>query len=207
MAMSDLLFSDLLSDLEGYLPPGFKPGDGWAPDLSSQQVAAISLTKSFLKKYSTSRRTTEEGDTVASEKFHRSNERCRTWAYNPCTSLDEELYGEFQNLLYRFLYPQGYNLVTHVNDLFDRGRCGPGVSVGARGEDFYTKFFDSPLTCTSESLIIAYNNAISNDQRATWLTADSNRAKLHEHAVLVPGSRFSFVPKDDTTSRDRKSVV
>lgn len=202
MAMSDLLFFDLLQDLTDYLPAGFKPGDGWGPDCSPTQVAAISLVKSFYKKLRKSHRgTTPEGDSVASEKFLRSNERCRTWVYSPCTSLDEELMGEFKNLLYRFLYPEGHNLVFHLGDLFDRGRCGPGVAVGANGEDFYTKLFDSPLTCTSEVLIAAYSNAASNDQRSTWATAESNRARQWGDPELVPGSRFCFVPKDDTTSR------
>jgi len=201
MAMSDLLFSDLMTDLEAYLPPGWKPSHGWGPDLDPKAVAAITLVKSFRKKLLASRGTTPEGDTVATEKFLRSNERCRTWVYDPNTSLDEELMGEFKNLLYRFFYPEGHNLVFHLNDLFDRGRCGPGVSVGSRGEDFYTKFFDSPLACTKESLSTAYSNAVSSDLTSTWASAESNRAKLYGEPALVPGSRFSFVPKDDTTSR------
>lgn len=201
MAMSDLLFSDLLDDLSGYLPAGFKPGDGWSPELDAQQVAAIALTKSFLKKYRSTRGTTQKGDEAAWGKFLRSNERCRTWQLACNTSLDEELCGEFKNLLYRFFYPEGHNLVHHVNDLFDRGRCGPGVAVGARGEDFYTKFFDSPLTCTTDSLYAAYSNAVTNDQHINWGAAESNRATRYEELTLVPGSRFSFVPKDDTTSR------
>lgn len=201
MAMSDVLFSDLVSDLIEVLPPGWKPGDDWAPGLDPRQVAAISLMKSCVKKFQTSRRTTEEGDRVAAEKFRLSNERCRAWTYCPNTSLDEELMGEFKNLLYRYFYPQGHNLVFHLNDLFDRGRCGPGVAVGARGEDFYTKFFDSPLTSTTRKLEVAYRNATSNDQVSTWATAESNRASLWGEPELVLGSRFAFVPKDDTTSR------
>jgi len=202
MAMSDLLFNDLMTDLEAYLPPGYKAGEGWGPDLDPKSVAAISLVKSFFKKkLQASGRTTPEGDTVAAAKFLRSNERCRTWVYNPNTSLDEEMMGEFKNLLYRFFYPEGHNLVFHLNDLFDRGRCGPGVAVGARGEDFYTKFFDSPLTCVNQSLSIAYRNAIANDRCSTWATAESNRTSLYGDPELVSGSRFSFVPKDDTTSR------
>jgi hypothetical protein len=201
MAMSDLLFSDLMLDLEGYLPPGWKPGIGWGPDLGPEAVAAISLAKSFYKKYSTSSGTTADGDAKAAEKFLRSNERCRTWIYNPSTSLDEELMGEFKNLLYRFLYPEGHNLVFHLNDLFDRGRCGPGVAVGGRGEDFYTKFFDSPLTCTAQKLVVAYKNATANVPGTTWANAETNRASLWGVPDLVSGSRFSFVPKDDTTSR------
>ncbi len=201
MIMSDELFSDLMDDLSGYLPTGFKPGDGWSPELTASQVAAIQLVKSFYKKFRTSSRSTPVGDTVAWKKFLRSNERCRTWSLAPNTSLDEELCGEFQNLLYRFFYPEGHNLVFHLNDLFDRGRCGPGAAIGARGEDFYTKFFDSPLTCTTERLLTAYSNAVVNDQRSLWGAAESNRAARYGEPTLVLGSRFSFVPKDDTTSR------
>lgn len=202
MAMSDTLFSLLREDLRDFLPSDYESNpSGWGPDLDPKQVSAISLAKSFLKKFRTSSRTTPEGDAIAAEKFLRSNERCRTWVYAPNTSLDEELMGEFKNLLYRFFYPGGYNLVFHVNDLFDRGRCGPGVAVGARGEDFYTKFFDSPLACTSGRLATAYYSAVANDMRHVWEGAESKRAELYGEPELVPGSRFSFVPKDDTTSR------
>lgn len=201
MAMSDELFKALLFDLKDELPPGFKPGDTWSVDMSPRQVASVALTKSFLKKYLTSDRTLPEGDKVAAEKFHASNERCAAWRYAPNTSLDEELMGEFQNLLYRFFYPEGYNLVFSVSDLFDRGRSGPGASIGARGEDFYTKHFDSSLTCTSGLVAAAYYAAITNDLLTTWRLAESNREKTYGEVELVKGSRFSFVPKDDDTSR------
>lgn len=201
MAMSDTLFSLLCSDLKGHLPDGWKQSDGWGPDLDHTQVSAISLAKSFRKKLLASDRTTPEGDAIASEKFLRSNERCRTWVYAPNTSLDEELMGEFKNLLYRFFYPTGFNLVFHLNDLFDRGRCGPGASVGARAEDFYTKFFDSPLACTSDQLATAFKSAVDNDQAYLWAGAEKFRSELFGEPTLVPGSRFCFVPKDDTTSR------
>lgn len=201
MTQSDELFSDLIDDLSGYLPPGFSPGQDWSPELSYHQVAAISLVKSFYKKRNASKRSTPEGDAVAWQKFLRSNERCRTWALARNTSLDEELCGEFQNLLYRFFYPEGFNLVHSINSLFDYGRCGPGAARGARGEDFYTKFFDSPLTCTKEALIVAYSNATANDSCSTWSSAESNRAVQWGEPELVSGSRFSFVPKDDTSSR------
>jgi hypothetical protein len=201
MTQSDELFSDLMDDLSGYLPPGYEPGQDWSPELSYHQVAAISLVKSFYKKRNASNSSTPEGDAVAWQKFLRSNERCRTWTLARNTSLDEELCGEFQSLLYKFFYPEGFNLVHHINDLFDRGRCGPGAARGARGEDFYTKFFDSPLTCTKEAISVAYSNATANDEKATWGSAESNRAAQHGDIGLVSGSRFSFVPKDDTSSR------
>jgi hypothetical protein len=201
MTMSDELFKALMMDLKDHLPPGYKTGEDWTIDMDPKQVAACALVRSIFKKYSTSDGTTVEGDAVAAKKFVRSNERCRTWVYNPNTSLDEEMMGEFKSLLYRFFYPGGYNLVFHLNDLFDRGRCGPGVSVGSRGEDFYTKFFDSKLTCTSEKLVRLFYQAVANDLHNTWDRAESNRSKLYGDAELVQGSRFSFVPKDDTQSR------
>jgi hypothetical protein len=201
MAMSDLLFSDLVQDLEDSLGRSLIKGVPWGPDQSPKEVAAITLARTFLKKFRSSEGTSREKDAVASEKFLRSNERCRTWTWHPCTSLDEELMGEFRNLLYRFFYPEGHNLVFHVNCLFDRGRCGPGVAVGSRGEDFYTKFFDSPLACTSPALVAAFKSAVSNKQCSTWSTAESNRARLWGDPILVRGSRFSIVPKDDTSSR------
>jgi hypothetical protein len=202
MAMSDLLFNDLLSDLDQFLPSGFreKPVQ-WGPDLDPKKVAAICLAKSFLKKFSSSDRTSPDGDAVAFEKFQRSNERCRAWVFAPETSLDEELMGEFKNLLYRFLHPSGDPLVFHINDLFDRGRVGPGASIGARGEDFYTKMFSSPLTCCSEVVSRAYYHALTGDQLQTWWLAESKRQSLFDEVTHVKGSRFSFVPKDDTTSR------
>jgi hypothetical protein len=201
MAMSDQLFSDLLLDLGPYLGTDWKVGTPWGPDNDPKTAAAHALMASVLKKHLASDRTSDAQNAVAVEKFHKSNEKCGTWVFNPLTSLDEELLGEFKYTLYKFFYPQGQNLLFHINDLFDRGRCGPGVSVGGRGEDFYTKFFDSPLTCTSEALAVAYSNATSGDGRATWAAAESIRQVLYGDPELVTGSRFSFVPKDDTKSR------
>jgi hypothetical protein len=201
MAMSELLFKDLLEDLSSVFPGEKLPIKEWTPDMTPRQVAAASLMKSFLKKFSSTDRTTEEGDAVAVEKFRASNQRCGAWRYNPNTSLDEELLGEFKNLLDRFFNPSGDPLVHHINDLFDRGRTGPGVSIGANGEDFYTKFFSSDLTCTKGPLSRCFIAAISNDRYADWLSAETKRAAQFDDIHIVEGSRFSFVPKDDSTSR------
>jgi hypothetical protein len=201
MAMSDELFKALLLDLGSTLPAGFERGQQWGPELSPKQVAACTLVNSFYKKFLTSGRTSPEGDAVASEKFAISNERCRTWSYLPNTSLDEEMMGEFKNLLYRFFYPSGYHLVHHLNDLFDRGNAGPGVSNGALGQDFYTKHFAGPLTCTSGLLETAFLHAVAHDDRTRWRDAEEIRKRHFGEITRVEGSRFSFVPKDDVKSR------
>jgi len=201
MAMSESFFEALLLDLKDELPPGWRPGDDWSIDCTPRQVAACALSKSIFKKFSTSNKTDPKGDAVAAEKFRRSNDRCKAWQYRPNTSLDEEMMGEFKNLLYRFFYPEGYNLVFSINDLFDRGRAGPGASIGAVGDDFYSKHFSSTLTYSSRLAEAAYSVAISNDQLSTWEGAESKRAVLCGDAEFVQGSRFSFVPKDDTSSR------
>jgi hypothetical protein len=201
MAMSDELFKALLFDLKDELPPGFKPGDQWSVDLTPRQVAAVALAKSLLKKYSASDRTTSEGDAKAAEKFHASNRRCESWSYSPNTSLDEELLGEFKYTLYKFFYPGGLPLIHSYYSLFFKGRSGPGASIGARGEDFYTKHFDSPLTCTSRLLEAVYHSALANDDQSTWSAAEFSRNAIYGEVEFVQGSRFSFVPKDDTTSR------
>lgn len=201
MAMSDELFKCLLEDLSSVFPGEQLPIKEWTPDMSPRQVAASQLMKSFLKKFTSTGRTTPAGDTVAVDKFLASNRRCRDWTYNPNTSLDEELMGEFKSLLYRFFYPSGFSLIHHPNDLFDRGRTGPGVSIGANGDDFYTKLFSSDLTCTKGPLGSLYLQAISNDKHAIWAGAESKRARQFDDVCIVEGSRFSFVPKDDSTSR------
>jgi alpha-glucuronidase len=121
MAMSDQLFSDLLLDLGPYLGADWKVGTPWGPDNDPKTAAAHALMASVLKKHLASDRTSDAQNAVAVEKFHKSNEKCGTWVFNPLTSLDEELLGEFKYTLYKFFYPQGQNLLFHINDLFDRG--------------------------------------------------------------------------------------
>jgi len=203
MAISpNVLFKALLEDLSRDLPTGFKTGVGWSPDLDHRQVAAVCLANSLLKKHLASDRTTPKQDAVAAEKFRRVNQRCSSWSFNPCTSLDEELMGDFKQLLYKFFYPSGTDsLITGYGQLFDLGRNGPGAAVGALGTDFYTKSFSSPLLCTSPFLKDSYLRSLQNDHQSLWATAESNRESMFGEIGFCEGSRFHFVPKDDSTSR------
>jgi hypothetical protein len=199
---SSTLFKALSEDLSQDLPSGWKPGDGWSPELDHRQVASILLTNSFLKKFLPSDRTTPEGDLAASEKFLRVNERVGAWVFAPCTSLDEELMGDFKQLLYRFFYPTGTDsLISGYGQIFDHGRNGPGSAVGALGTDFYSKSFSGPLLCTTRLIKEMYLSSLQNDHQSLWATADSNRERVFGEIGFCEGSRFHFVPKDDSTSR------
>lgn len=199
---SESLFKALLEDLSQDLPTGYKPGIGWSPELDPRQVAAIALADSFLKKYLPSDRTTPEQDAVAAEKFRGVNKRCEAWVPTPCTSLDEELMGEFKRLLWKFFYPTGTtSLIEGYGHIFDHGRNGPGAAVGANGTDFYTKSFSSPLLCTRPFIKAAYLSSLRNDQQYSWRSAEELRERAFGAIGLCEGSRFHFVPKNDRTSR------
>jgi hypothetical protein len=199
---TSLLFKALLEDVAQDLPTGFKPGDSWSPELDPRQVAAIALVNSVLKKFLPSDYTTDAQDAVAVEKFHRVNSRCSSWSLSPCTSLDEELMGEFKHLLYRFFYPTGTDsLLSGYGQIFDHGRHGPGSAVGALGTDFYTKSFSSPLLCTHPLIKAMYKHSLQNDHQSLWDIAESNREHVFGEIGFCEGSRFHFVPKDDSTSR------
>lgn len=199
---SSLLFKALLEDVSQDLPAGFKPGDSWSAELDHRQVASICLVNSLLKKFLPSDRTTPEQDLVAAEKFLRVNSRCALWSYTPCTSLDEEMMGDFKQLLYRFFYPTGTDsLITGYGQLFDFGRNGPGSAVGSLGQDFYTKSFSSPLLCTKPLIKEMYLSSLQNDHNSSWHTAETNRERVFGEIGFCEGSRFHFVPKDDCTSR------
>lgn len=199
---SSLLFKALLEDLAQDLPAGFQAGDGWSPELSPRCVAAIQLAGSLLKKFLPSDRTLPGQDAAAAERFIAVNNRCASWAYTPCTSLDEELMGEFKHSLYRFFYPTGTeSLIKGYGHIFDHGRNGPGSAVGALGQDFYTKSFSSPLLCTRPLIKTLYLSALQNDQNTLWRDAESNRESTYGEIGFCEGSRFHFVPKDERTSR------
>jgi hypothetical protein len=202
---TDVLFQALMSDLSEVIPRStLEMGltRGWSPDMTYRQVAAIQMARSFFKKLRPiDGLTTPEGDAAALNKFENTNNRVSSWTFDPNTSGDEELMGEFKNALYNFWYHNGQPLVHDFHELFTHGRTGPGVSVGARGEDFYTKLFDSPLSVTKPCLYDAYWQSISTDEYSTWRAADSFRSANYGEYTVVEGSRFHFVPKDDKISR------
>lgn len=171
-------------------------------DSSDVTVIAAAIRyqlKGMFWKYLRTTETDPNLDAVAVDKFKSVNKRLELWQYSPNTSGDEELMGSFRELIWNFWNPQGFPLVSGGYDLLDHGSTGPGVAVGARGEDFYTKMFSSPLTYTSKVLLQGYLDWI--DEEPNWLRAESTRATAFGDPLCVQGSSLKFVPKDVRESR------
>lgn len=171
----------------------------YAPDDTPKDVQCLRLLQSILKKYKSSEETTTEQDTTALNKFLTVNNRLESWEYSPNTSADEELLGSLKETLWHFWNPQGFPLVTNPLMILDHGRTGPGASLGASGQDFYTKMFSSDFTYTSRDLLVLYEWWTSEQPNAS--DAEILRRREYGDGRVTSENRLSFVPKDDTTSR------
>lgn len=139
----------------------------------------------------------KDADRLALEKFIAADIRCGNWELLVENLQDEYLVGTFRDELCRFFDPLAD---LSIESLFAQGYAGPGASVGARGEDFYTKFFDSTLTCTSNQLYKSFVNSVSRND--LWYDAEIQRLlNGHSDADIVKGSKLSFVPKTEHISR------
>jgi hypothetical protein len=196
---SDALYSALVDDLRCYAGSASSLlGKGVYPtDLSRSQRAALSLSNSFLKKFMD--RLDAGADRRARDKFLAANAKCAAWKPAAETPLDEHLLNGFKDRLWRFFQKGGYQREFGPDALCTRGRVGPGSSLLARGTDFYTKMFDSPLSCTSLTLYHWYNYACR--LNPTWERAEEARKLKYGTAQVVQSSRLSFVPKTTEISR------
>lgn len=170
-----------------------------SPEFTPKEAASVLLLQAIFKKYNASDETTEAQNAVAIEKFVKTNDGCANWEYSPNTSGDEELMGSVQETIYHFWNPQGLPLVGGYYDLYDRGAVGPGSSISARGEDYYTKMWSSPLSATSEDLLTHYEWWCS--EKPIYAHAESHRRTVFWSNSITKQNRVSFVPKDDVTSR------
>jgi hypothetical protein len=119
---------------------------------------------------------------------------------NPQSVKDEELFGCLQKEVNDFLHPSGSELlVPSIDAIFDRGRVGPGASLGANGVDFYTKLFSSRLTATSFEVYYQYAERCT--KYPTWGKAEFNRLIACGLPDIVRESKVTFVPKDLTQTR------
>lgn len=196
----DALYSNLLTDLSNYVDGSlldlYRVRKDFPVDASPKEVAAISIARSLLKKWEYD--SNDKRDSVALLKFLEVNKDCKGWELQLNNSHEEELFGSLKQAVWDFFNVGGHPLVGHVNDLLSRGCSGPGSSVDGRGGDFYTKFFDSPLSCTKQSLVDNYERYVRNFPE--WAGGDKHR-KLIRGNRIVEGNRLAFVPKNDETSR------
>lgn len=197
----DALYSSLLDDLRSLLGAErlieISNSSSLWPGASLQEAACFSILKSFLKKYEV--KNSETLDSRALLKFLHVNKSCGDWSLQLSTSWEEVLFGELRRAIYDFLTVDGYPVGDSLDQIFHYGRTGPGASIGARGGDFYTKMFASPLSCTNHGLYVAYRHYIRNFPE--WANAELIRQAHYGEANVVAGNRLSFVPKNKDISR------
>lgn len=195
-----VIYSSLKTDLEKY-----------TSDLSSEitaldtplSAAAKSLNRSFLRKLRTGKN--DMTDAAALSKFLACNTACKEWALPTDLSVDQqEMLGAIRQHLYNFWYRrtgplQDQALISDPWVILDNSRVGPGAAIGARGNDFYSKLFSSPLTTTSQFLYSWYR--VYTDKLPIWKQAETNRLIQYGQPRVVQGNRLSFVPKNDEISR------
>jgi len=188
------IFDSLLSDLRGFGDPGFM-----SSDMSPEAARAFSLRNSFYKKLSPLGQS-PEADATALEKFKVINKGVKDAdGILPESEVESLLWDYFRDNMRKVL---DFDVSDEVNfDLeFIRGHFsgGPGASLGCDSESFYTKFFASRITATSEYLVTLYRAAISGSD--TWSRAEKQRDERFGHEI-VEGNKLFFVPKTSEISR------
>lgn len=195
-ALYNSLDGDLIEET-GFDTSFYRSCSSLLPDFTHAQAAAYSLSISLGKKFLPE--DTEIQDAKALAKFEACNLLASKWVYKPITSRDEQVWGTFKDVLYRFFTPQGLPLICELDTAFLHGKCGPGSSVGGRGGDFYSKMFSSRLTCSTPVLKFHY---LRNLHRfPEWIVAEDFRSASFGEPLEVQGSRLSFVPKTTAISR------
>lgn len=192
---TDALFRYLLDDLYGI---GMQPNAAEIyPGAPLSSVRRSALAKSLLRKLSDE--VSDRADDVCLDKFMAVNDRCKTWELNSHGSWDDQLVGSFKQAVDNFLHPGGELLVQSWFDLMKVGRAGPGASLGANGEDFYTKFFASKFTTTSPWLYEVYNEYCG--WFPIWRDAEISRYLTHGGFRVTSSNTLTFVRKNRDTSR------
>jgi hypothetical protein len=191
MAIETALYENLVTDLVSRF--GDSITEPLAPEDKGSTFAAKTLLGTLLKKCIT--QVESDADQVALSTFLDSNEKCGNWSLKMETMLDEYLIGHFRQEIYEALYP----LIITPESLFEKGRCGPGSSLGTKHTDFYRKLYDSELTFTGSWLLRSYRNYIKPDLR--WSAAEKFRTDTHGDGSVVKGSKLAFVPKRNDISR------
>jgi len=198
-----VLYQDLLDDLSRHLPSDVisalsagKSVDWW-PDITPKQFACLALAKVFYKKCVDD--TVASADSQALKNFLQVNDSCGKWRLDLRSTWEEEAVGTIKRHLHNFFHPRGDVLVPNLTYLFDRGRNGPGASIGSVGDDDYTKLYSSQLSCTKSIIYRAYRTSMLNHPMVE--DAELFRNLKYGEPLLVEGNRLRFVPKQRDISR------
>lgn len=197
---SDALFSCLLEDLSPYLSSQefrdllCEEKVALNHDRGLNRNACTQLANAFYAKY-VGVAPGELGEDKAFQKFTAMNNHCAQYKLESVasTSWEDELFGEFKNLLYKLLYPKS-DSSFELYEILDEARNGPGSAVGSIGGDSYTKLFSSRTAATRSSLHEYLVYFFRGDHR--WVSAMNLRISEFGAPMVVEGSKLSFVPKN-----------
>lgn len=202
-ALSALLLLDLGEYLPAVMPEEYSP-------IEVSAFAARALQISLLKKYEFD--CNERANAAALDKFLQVNKACGEWSLSCKDGKDDLLINQLRKELDRFFYPSGVKVsaaneisggdcVLHSYEQFlAHGKCGPGASLGAKANDFYTKLFAGPLSYTAEHLYRSYR--AYTERFDSWRDAENYRYSTQgADDQVVRGNVLSFVPKNVDISR------
>lgn len=187
---SNALFTCLQTDLD------FPIGEP-SPLSTWREYAKSYLLRDVYKKLCT--HINEDADQRALDKFRAVNTSCSSWTLESNGSWDDELIGSLKDEIYKFWNRRGEPLIQTFAEISSLSRPGPGASIGASGNDFYTKMFSSQLTATSDLMYDLYIRCF--EHFPLWRAAEKARHANFGDAQVVEGSRLSFVPKSNDISR------
>jgi hypothetical protein len=164
-------------------------------DMTLSEVQALWLRKSFLKKFEDV--TNADADAKALLLFLQSNDDCKRFVLKPERLFEDVLIEEVKTLFDSYFH-SGPDLSLDLLEISEGFMTGPGASRGSISDNFYTKLFDSNLTCTTERLYRDYRCSIARWPK--WNNAEIAR-HTHHGLAIVEGNRLSFVPKTTEISR------
>lgn len=179
------------------------------PGQTPRQAACASIARSLVKKYLPGTLdTTPETDAKALALFMKVNDACRAYVpkHSEAPTWLRIALGEAKAFLWDFFYPVGrstemwggQDFILSLHEICKGLNVGPGSSIGAPGEDLYSKLSLSPLTASSPALHMLYVQAIRH--LPTWTeNEDIRRTRLG--CRVVGSSRLSFVAKTAEISR------
>ena len=200
MAFEPIRLLDAFSlDLESQGYPDL--GDPDFPGVTLGEFTANHARRNLLKKYAGSVRS--DAGELAIQKFISVNNRCRDWTMPDYDTRTEMLLGEVKRSIWHF-----WNRASDIGplplcdsweELLERGRPGPGSSVGSRGQCFYAKHMAGPITSSSPRLVHWYQHYIQ--RYPTWELAEEIRASEYGAPSIVESGKLSLVPKNDQIMR------
>lgn len=167
-----------------------------------QRYAAYALRESIFKK-NTDYRQREAGN-LAKELFLAMNKRCKNFRPDRQDAITGAVVAEMRKTLASWvLAPSSPSANTScsfaLSKVFEFGEFGPGSSRGTRHTSFIGKISSSKLTATSKEIIAQWEAYCRTSVRNTL--AEHERISRFGPPVVIPGSKYSTVPKTRTIDR------